>query len=131
MSDELGDQMIGRVVERLKALADETRVRLLLRLKAGKANVTTLSEGLGVAQASVSKHLNVLKQVGLVASKREGTQVIYAIRDKSVFELCGLVCDGVVRHAEEEHAALGLARAKSPPAARRGLKGRARGNNRS
>lgn len=109
MNEVMGDQMIGRVVERLRALADETRVRLLLRLKRGECNVTALSEELGVAQASVSKHLNVLRQSGLVAVRREGTQAIYGIRDKSVFELCKLVCDGVVRHAREEHAALGLA----------------------
>lgn len=100
--------MIERVVERLKALADESRVRLLLRLKRGECNVTTLSEELEVAQASVSKHLNVLKHVGLVSARREGNQAIYGIRDESVFELCKLVCDGVVRHAREEHAALGL-----------------------
>jgi DNA-binding transcriptional ArsR family regulator len=120
MNEEIGDQMIGRVVERLRALADETRVRLLLRLKRGESNVTALSEELGVAQASVSKHLNVLRQAGLVAVRREGTQAIYAIRDKSVFELCKLVCDGVVRHAQEEHAALGLAEPGPRGAARSG-----------
>ncbi len=74
MKNDMSDEMVGRVVERLRALADETRVRLLLRLKRGECNVTALAADLGVAQASVSKHLNVLRQVGIVAVRREGTQ---------------------------------------------------------
>lgn len=114
MKNDMSDEMVGRVVERLRALADETRVRLLLRLKRGECNVTALADELGVAQASVSKHLNVLRQVGIVAVRRDGTQAIYAVRDQSIFELCKLVCDGVVRHAEEGHAALGLAARRRP-----------------
>ena len=114
MMNEMSDEMVGRVVERLKALADETRVRLLLRLKQGECNVTSLADELGVGQASVSKHLTVLRQVGILTVRREGTQSFYAVRDKSIFELCKLVCDGVVRHAQAEHAALGIEAARRP-----------------
>lgn len=114
MKNEMSDEMVGRVVERLRALADETRVRLLLRLKTGECNVTSLAEELGVGQASVSKHLNVLKQVGILSVRREGTQAFYAVRDQSIFELCKLVCDGVVRHAQAEHAALGIETPRKP-----------------
>jgi len=99
-------ELIPKVVERMRALADENRIRLLLRLQATPANVTTLTAELGIAQASVSKHLAILKQVGLVEAARHGTQAVYRVRDQSVFDLCRLVCDGVVRFVEEEHAAL-------------------------
>ncbi|SRR6266496_2738951 len=104
----LTSELVGKVVERFKALADETRLRLLMRLKAGECNVTTLTEGLQLGQASVSKHLAVLKQMGLVEVRREGTRAIYRVRDRSVFEMCNLVCDGVVRHLRQEHEALGI-----------------------
>ena len=114
----LRSELIPKVVERLRALADESRIRLLLRLREGECNVTELTEQLGMGQASVSKHLLFLKQVGLVEARREGTQAIYRVRDESVFEMCSLVCDGVVRHLQREHAAL-----KLPPAvARRPVK---------
>jgi ArsR family transcriptional regulator len=113
MKSGVSDEMVGRVVERLRAIADETRVRLLLRLKGGECNVTTLAGELGVAQASVSKHLGILRQAGILSLRREGTQSFYAVRDQSIFELCKLVCDGIVRHAEAEHRALGLGAAKS------------------
>jgi DNA-binding transcriptional ArsR family regulator len=114
MDAEMGEQMIGKVVERLRALADESRVRMLLRLKQGDCNVTTLADELGIGQASVSKHLGVLRRVGLVDARRRGTQAIYGIRDQSIFELCKLVCDGVVRHVQQEHAALGIAKSDPP-----------------
>ena len=102
----MNPQLLARVVERLRALADENRVRLLLRLKQGSTNVTTLSAELGIAQASVSKHLAVLKDAGLVVADRVATQAIYRIHDTSVFELCDLVCAGVHRHVREQQAEL-------------------------
>ena len=102
------EELIGKVVERLKALADENRIRLLVRLREKPANVTTLAATLGLAQPSVSKHLAVLKQVGLVEVERDGAQAIYRVRDESIFDLCQIVCDGVVRFAQAEHAALNL-----------------------
>ncbi len=94
--------MIGRVVERLRAIADENRVRLLIRLKDGPANVSALTAELGIAQASVSKHLSVLRQAGLVDVERVGAQSRYFIADETVFELCQIVCDGVARHLRQQ-----------------------------
>lgn len=100
--------MIARVVERLRAIADEHRIRLLLRLKKGKATVSQLSEDLDFAQPSVSKHLSQLRQVGIVQVDRVGVSAFYSIRDETIFELCSIVCAGVTEFAREQHAALGL-----------------------
>jgi len=108
-------ELIGQVVKRLRALADENRIRLLLRLREGECNVTTLTDDFSLGQASVSKHLAVLRDVGLVEVTRQGTQAIYRVRDESVFELCELVCNGVVRHLQQEHAAWAGAIKKSRP----------------
>ncbi len=102
----LTPEMIGRVAERLRALADERRIALLLRLQMGEANVGTLAADCGLGQASASKHLASLKQVGLVESRRDGTQTIYRVADESVFDLCAIVCDGVRRHARLQHEAV-------------------------
>jgi len=108
MKNHMRPELIGKVVERFKALADENRLRLLLRLRQGECNVMTLTAELGLAQASVSKHLLILKRVGLVEARRQGTQAIYAIRDESIYELCSHVCDGVLRHLQREQALLQL-----------------------
>lgn len=104
----LKPELIPRVARRFAALADESRLALLVILADGELNVSALVERTGIAQASVSKHLAVLAGVGLVAARREGNAVFYRVADDSVFEMCQIVCDGVVRHAMAEHAAMGL-----------------------
>lgn len=93
----LRPEVLDRVVERFAAVADPSRIRLLLRLREEEANVATLSKELGIRQASVSKHLGVLRRVGLVEARQVGNKAIYKIRDDSVFEMCKIVCDGVLR----------------------------------
>lgn len=87
-------------------MADENRIRLLIRLEESPANVSTLQTELGIAQASVSKHLAVLRRAGLVDVQRMGTQSVYAIVDPSVFEICRIVCDGVARQLQRDQAVL-------------------------
>lgn len=60
----------------LKALADETRWRIVQRLlREERMMVTVLAEDLDVAQPSVSKHLRILRDAGIVASEKSGTAV--------------------------------------------------------
>lgn len=107
-------ELLPSVVRRLRALADENRIRLLLTLREKPSSVNALASILQIAQPSVSKHLAILKHAGLVQCEKDGTQCIYAIRDESIFDICSVVCDGVVRHLQAEHAALNL-----PPIARK------------
>lgn len=99
-------KMLEQVALRFQALGDPARLRILMRLRAGEANVGTLAEELDIAQASVSKHLAVLKQVGLVAVRRQGNQSFHWVADTTIFDLCSIVCDGVKRHHAEFQAAL-------------------------
>jgi DNA-binding transcriptional ArsR family regulator len=99
-------ELLPSVVERLRALADESRLRILMRLREGECNVTTLTEELGIAQASVSKHLTVMREVGIVEVTRSGNTAIYRVKDASVFDMCEIVCGGVIRHLQDEQIAL-------------------------
>ena len=63
-----------------------------------------------MAQASISKHLVVLCGLGFILVCCEGVQAFCSIRDPALPQLCQLMCDGVTRHAQEQHAALGLSR---------------------
>ena len=111
---EINDEMVSRIVARFRGLADATRIRILLRLQAGECNVTALSAEIGVAQASMSKHLAQLRDLGFIQARREGTQAFYAIRDPALPQLCQLMCEGGTRHVSEQHAALGLGRRSRP-----------------
>lgn len=63
----------------LKALADETRLRLLESLLAEVKCVTDLVRELGFSQPHVSHHLRILRESGVVEGLREGKQVCYRI----------------------------------------------------
>jgi ArsR family transcriptional regulator len=60
-----------------KALADETRLRLVRLVSRGPLNVNELIEILRMGQSRISRHLKILADAGLVGSRREGTWVYY------------------------------------------------------
>lgn len=61
----------------LKTLADPTRVRILALLEREELAVQELMDVLGMAQSRVSRHLGILREVGLLRDRREGTFVFY------------------------------------------------------
>ena len=62
-----------------KALGDPTRREILERLQGGDLNAGELAEGFPIGKASISHHLNLLKQAGLVQVRRSGQQQIYSL----------------------------------------------------
>jgi DNA-binding transcriptional ArsR family regulator len=62
-----------------KALADPTRRAILDGLRQGDLNAGEIAAGFQIGKASISHHLNLLKQAGLVQSRRQGQQQIYTL----------------------------------------------------
>lgn len=73
------------------AVSDPTRIALLFELGDGPRNVTTLVEALGAPQGTVSRHLRVLYDRGLVTSEREANRVVYRLRDRRVIHALDLM----------------------------------------
>ncbi len=65
-----------------KALADETRVRIVMALADGELCVCSITEMLGLAASTVSKHLSILRNAGLVDSRKEGRWIHYRLSQK-------------------------------------------------
>jgi ArsR family transcriptional regulator len=65
-----------------KALSDSNRVRILLSLKRGELCVCQITELFGLATSTVSKHLSVLNQAGLILSRKTERWVYYRLPDK-------------------------------------------------
>lgn len=61
------------------AIAEPQRRRILSLLRSGERAATGIAERLGLAPASASKHLRVLREVGLVRVRAEGRQRFYAL----------------------------------------------------
>jgi DNA-binding transcriptional ArsR family regulator len=62
-----------------KALADTTRVRILLALHDGELCVCQITELFGFAPSTVSKHLSILQQAGLILSRKTERWVYYRL----------------------------------------------------
>jgi len=65
-----------------KALADPNRVRILLCLRQGELCVCQITELFGLATSTVSKHLSILNQAGLILSRKAERWVYYRLPDK-------------------------------------------------
>lgn len=74
----------------LKALANESRLRIVDHLAKAESTAGELTELVGLDQSTVSKHLSVLRASGIVDSRREGSAVIYELLTPCVvrFFLC-------------------------------------------
>lgn len=73
------------------ALSDETRLRILERLRGGERCVCELTDALDAAQSRLSFHLKALKDAGLVTDRREGRWMYYSIAPGSLTEAAELV----------------------------------------
>jgi len=68
------------------ALADSTRILILYALAEKSQNVTEITRELNIAQPTVSRHLKILREHGLVHAQRSGTTIIYHLSDKRIIE---------------------------------------------
>lgn len=65
-----------------KALADDNRVRTLMFLRGGELCVCQVIEMLQLAPSTVSKHLAILRQAGLIESRKEGRWIYYHLPEE-------------------------------------------------
>jgi DNA-binding transcriptional ArsR family regulator len=68
-------------------LADANRRSILIELAEGERTVSELTDALPVSQPAVSQHLKVLKNVGLVTDRAEGTKRLYRLNEAGVAAL--------------------------------------------
>ena len=96
--------------EMLKALAVETRIRIIDLLKSkGPLGAKNIAEVIGITPAAVSQHLKILRQAGLVKSERKGYWIPYAIDEEAMEncrqilnDICTCGCRGTGKFKEKE-----------------------------
>ncbi len=75
----------------LRILGDETKLKMIRKLLSGEVCACKLVPVAGRAQSTVSLHLKDLENVGILESRREGRNIYYKIKDKRVYDLCGML----------------------------------------
>ncbi|MCI5065003.1 metalloregulator ArsR/SmtB family transcription factor [bacterium] len=85
----------------LKALADDSRLRLVHLLSHGSFNVQELTRVLSLSQSTVSHHLKILVQAGLVSHRKEGAWSFYAVNEQLTLDKgCIASAEGSIPSAE-------------------------------
>ena len=97
--EPLGVEQAERIAPLLKALADPVRLRLLSLVashEAGEACVCDLNDAFELSQPTISHHLKVLHEVGLLDRSKRGVWVYYSVRREALADL-GTLIGGVAR----------------------------------
>ncbi|HNW50116.1 MAG TPA: metalloregulator ArsR/SmtB family transcription factor [Prolixibacteraceae bacterium] len=85
---DFSQELLERASEQLKAMAHPARISILLILKNGeKLTVTQIHESLGIEQSTTSHHLGILKDKGVLCSKREGKNTFYYIKNNLIAQM--------------------------------------------
>lgn len=84
--------LLAMVARRFRALAEPARLHVLHTLEQGERSVSDLADETGIAQGTLSKHLQVLHEAGFLIRRRDGQFVYYQLADAQVLQLCELMC---------------------------------------
>jgi ArsR family transcriptional regulator len=98
----------------LKALANVTRLRILNYLcHNGESCVCKITPALGLEQSNISQHLAILRDAGILGSRKEGIKVLYWIRDNRVCRIMETLDELLLEQLREQEKILsGVAKKK-------------------
>ena len=94
MAEPLSPDAAARISPLLKALADPVRLRLLSLVAShadGEACVCDLNDAFDLSQPTISHHLKVLHEVGLLDRSKRGVWVYYRVRAEALTDLASLI----------------------------------------
>jgi len=80
-----------KVSETLKALAHPARLKIVAGLLKDECNVTQIQKVLGLPQSTISQHLKVLKNTGIIKGRREGNKTCYRVIDARVRKIVEII----------------------------------------
>ena len=83
-----------------QTLANPKRLEIIDRLRKGEMSVSQLAEAMQIAQANLSQHLAVMRQKGIVETRRESLNVYYRLGDPKIVQACDLMRQVLLEHLE-------------------------------
>ncbi|MBU7012548.1 MAG: winged helix-turn-helix transcriptional regulator [Theionarchaea archaeon] len=90
----------------LKALGDETRLRILELLRDGKLCVCEIVPQINASQSNISQHLRILKDAGIIELEKQGRSNYYFVTNEKVFQILDLVKDVILETLKMQIAQL-------------------------
>lgn len=101
--DVLDLQLLERQAEICKALGHSKRLHIIYLLQQDEMSAGDLAVALETTPANVSQHLNAMKQAGLVACRREASNVIYWLAVPEITQACSIVKAVLSEQIRQEH----------------------------
>ncbi len=78
--------------DKLKVMSHPMRIAIIELLhEKEKSNVTQIYKTLKIEQATASHHLNVLKSRGILQSKRNGKEILYSLKEKTLIDILSCI----------------------------------------
>lgn len=84
-----------------KTLGNAKRIEILNALQDSELTVGELADILGISPANVSQHLSVMRQKGILISRREGVNIYYRISNPKVSKACTLMREVLLEQLDE------------------------------
>jgi ArsR family transcriptional regulator len=86
-----GDEDIERASRSLKAMSHPLRLKILCTLGDQEVSVQDIVEQVGTSQSNISQHLAILRDKGILASRKDANRVFYRVSDSRTLQLIGMM----------------------------------------
>src|SRR3989338_7870863 len=97
----MDDQLFVLHAEVCKSMANPTRLKILNALQNGEQSVDAMAKLLNLRKANLSQHLAVLRQRGIVATRREGLNIYYRCANPKMLKACEILREVLLEQLAE------------------------------
>lgn len=98
MAEDISEDIFALHAEVCKTLADPKRLRIINVLRDGEMAVGEMARRLGLRQANLSQHLMLLRERGVVATRRQGLNIYYSLASPKIVQACDLMREVLAEH---------------------------------
>jgi ArsR family transcriptional regulator len=92
------DEDIDRASRSLKAMSHPLRLKILCTLGGEEHSVQDIVERVGTSQSNISQHLAILRDKGILASRKDANRVYYRVGDARTLQLIGMMREVFCHH---------------------------------
>ncbi|HEX9803227.1 MAG TPA: metalloregulator ArsR/SmtB family transcription factor [Gammaproteobacteria bacterium] len=85
------DEDIDRAARSLKAMSHPLRLKILCTLGDQEVSVQDIVERVGTSQSNISQHLAILRDKGILSSRKDANRVFYKVVDSRTLQLIGMM----------------------------------------
>jgi DNA-binding transcriptional ArsR family regulator len=93
-----GDDDIERASRSLKAMSHPLRLKILCTLGDQEISVQEIVDHVGTSQSNISQHLAILRDKGILASRKDANRVYYRVSDSRTLQLIGMMREVFCNH---------------------------------